>query len=286
VNYQTIIDCQTLNNHLEDDNWRVFDCRFSLSDPGAGQLEYEKGHIPRAIFADLEKDLSSEKTRMSGRHPLPRVEDFIRTVEEWGVHPDSQVIVYDDAGGVFAGRLWWMFRWIGHKNVAVLDGGLPAWELSGLPVTNSFQSVESLTTGTYQAQLVDELVVSTTDIENNLTAREFTLLDARGPERFSGEKEPVDPVGGHVPYAINLPYKANLDENGCFLSAVNLRERFEPLVASLGSKNVVHMCGSGVSACHNILAMEIAGFRTPQLYVGSWSEWVNNSSRPIATGNI
>ncbi len=285
MNYNTIIDAQTLSDHLNDDGWRVFDCRFSLFDPSAGQRGYDKGHIPGAIFTDLEQHLSAKKTSTSGRHPLPEFKDFIRFIEEWGVRPDSQVVVYDDAGGVFAGRLWWMLRWIGHKNVAVLDGGLPAWERYGFPLTSRTENVDSQSPGSYPVQPLDELFVSTADVENNLHSKEYTLFDARGAERFTGEKEPVDPVGGHIPHAINLPFSVNLDDDGCFLPKSLLRERFEPLVDSLAPDNVIHMCGSGVSACHNILAMEIAGLPAPKLYVGSWSEWVTDSSRPVATGN-
>ena len=285
MNYNKIIKCGELNDRLGNENWRVFDCRFSLSDVSAGRRGYDKGHIPGAIYADLEKDLSAEKTSNSGRHPLPRMDDFVRKVEEWGISPDSQIVVYDDAGGVFAGRLWWMLRWIGHKNVALLDGGLPAWERRGLSITTELQSANPITPKKYQAQTQEAFFVSTTDVKNNLNPQAFKLLDARGRERFTGEKEPVDPVGGHIPHAINLPYTVNLDENGCFLTPEKLRERFEPLVGSLASENVVHMCGSGVSACHNILAMEIAGFHAPRLYIGSWSEWTTDPSRPVVTGD-
>ncbi len=272
--------------HLDDPSWRIADCRYSLSEPSAGRDAYNKAHIPGALYVDLEKDLSMEKTERHGRHPLPEREDFVRKVEQWSIGPDTQVVVYDDANGAFAGRLWWMLRWIGHKNVAVLDGGFPAWEQSGYRTTDVLPGVKPLVHGSYAYQLLDELMVSNNEVLQNMRDKQFTLVDARTAERFSGDEEPIDPVAGHVPGAINLPYVGNLDSDGYFLSAKDLRFRFESVLGSASPDKIVHMCGSGVSACHNILAMDIAGIPAPRLYVGSWSEWVSDSSRPIAKGAI
>lgn len=215
----------------------------------------------------------------TGRHPLPDALEFMHRVGSWGIDCDTQVVAYDQASGAFAARLWWLMRWIGHRTVAVLDGGYKGWVATGNKVTSKKTQVVPRQ---YDGKPEDGSWLSTEELERCLGA--VTLVDAREPERFRGESEPIDPVAGHIPSAINLPYKDNLDPNGCFLSTERLRDRFVEGTGNEPAATVVHMCGLGVTACHNVLAMEIAGLTGSRLYAGSWSEWIRNDTCGVAKG--
>ena len=252
----------------------IFDVRFSLADPQAGKKLYQAGHIPGARFLDLEHDLSGPVGPSTGRHPLPDVDQLAGKLAAAGVSGETQVVAYDDSSSAFATRLWWLLRWLGHERVAVLDGGYTAWQAAELPVSSALPEPER---GQFQPTLHHDLVVSSETLLELLEQSDTALIDARGAQRFRGEEEPIDSVAGHIPGAINLPFPANLDDNGKFLSAEALRQRHH-------HPQAVHMCGSGVTACHNILASCHAGNEMPRLYVGSWSEWITDDRRPVAVG--
>lgn len=279
--YKTLLSPETLVDHLQDPDWVVFDCRFQLDDPDWGSLEYGKSHIPGARYAHLDRDLSAPQTPTTGRHPLPEPAAFTRWLGENGVDRTRQVVVYDQGGGPFASRLWWMLRWVGHEAVAVLDGGWAAWNAAGQPVTDE---VPEPAPATFEAEVDDGRWLTSEQLEQALADGSVTLVDARGAERYRGESEPIDPVAGHVPGASNLPFGGNLDDQGRFKDPETLRQRFEATIGDAPGGQVVHMCGSGVTACHNLLAMEIAGLGDSRLYAGSWSEWITNPDRPVATG--
>ena len=261
-------------------NWVVLDCRHDLADPRSGRAAYDAGHIPGALYVSLDNDLA-DHARMAdgsfrGRHPLPAIDAFIATLRHWGVNDDSQVVAYDAQGGMFAARLWWMLRWAGHPAVAVLDGGLPAWTALGLPLTTD---VSSPTPGTLQQR---PALVHTVGAGDILAQPQLKVLDARAPDRFRGENETLDPVGGHIPGAANRFFKDNLLPDGRFKPAAQLRSELGALVADPSS--AVMQCGSGVTACHNLLALQVAGLPGAALYPGSWSEWCADPARPVATG--
>jgi len=286
--FSTIIDVDSLNSLMNDPDpdhpLVIVDARFSLADPRYGRNEYEKQHLAGAFFADLEGDLSRPQQPGDGRHPLPDIESFAAVVGRFGLTPASQVVVYDDAGGGVAGRLWWMLRhWLDHPRVAVLDGDFRAWLNAGLPVTDS---IPEAATGSYVARInpaavadIDEIISASAASGAGASA----IIDARSNARFRGDEEPIDPVAGHIPGSKNMPMTENLDQNGHFLPANELRSRFQQQETGQ-PKQVVHSCGSGVSACHNLLAMDIAGLPGSRLYVGSWSEWIADPSRSVATG--
>ena len=276
--YTTLIDCSTLNKHLNHSDWAVVDCRFNLMDTEAGRRAYQESHIPGARYAHLDEDLSSPITADSGRHPLPEPSALATTLGHWGIDLSTQVVVYDDAGGGVAARLWWLMRWLGSTRCAVLDGGWPAWQTQGYPVT---QERPQATVKQFPDHHNDRLWLDTAAVSANTKSKDRLLFDARSESRFRGEQEPIDPVAGHVPGALSMPLTDNL-KNGHFLSAELLRQRFEPHLSGRTSDQVVHMCGSGVTACHNLLAMEIAGLNGSLLYPGSWSEWIRDPARPIA----
>lgn len=250
---------------------RLFDVRADLADPGAGRRRYGAGHLPGAVFVDLETDLTGRSG--PGRHPLPRPEEFSATVRRLGVRPSDVVVSYDDSGGAWASRLWWMLRSMGHATVKVLDGGFPKWEKEGRPVTRAVPrpSPGDFPTVREWRGVVDRQAVA---------ASEARLIDARAPERYRGEHEPIDQIAGHIPGAINLPYADNLREDGTFLDQESLAERF----ADVGPEPIVY-CGSGVSACHNILALHLTGREDALLYEGSWSDWSRQQHAPVATGD-
>lgn len=281
--HRTLVDAPTLARHLDDPRWVVVDCRWQLSDPRLGPRRYLEGHIPGALYADLDADLSAPRTAESGRHPLPDPQRLARRLGAWGVGDDSQVIAYDDAGGAYAARLWWLLRWLGHDAVAVLDGGIAAWTAAGgafeleppVPVARHFRATPD-----------DDRWLEAADIEAALTDARGLLLDARGAARYSGAEEPIDPKAGHIPGALSAPYTGNLDADGRFLPAAELKARFEALLGARGAADAVVYCGSGVTACHDLLALEHAGLSGARLYAGSWSEWVGDETRPIRTGNI
>ena len=260
----------------------VLDCSFELTNLDAGQQAYDAGHIPGAAYIHLEHALSAEKTGKNGRHPLPSREVFARTMADFGVTGDTQVVVYDNAGGMYAARLWWMLRWAGHRAVAVLDGSIAAWKAAGQKVTTEPSSARP----PGQFQLREPLIttVSYAQMKANVDSQEKLVLDARASDRFRGENETMDPVGGHIPGAKNRPFKDNLKPDGRFKSARQLRAEFDAITGGRAAARLVSQCGSGVTACHNLLAMEIAGLNGVALYPGSWSEWSAQPGAPIATG--
>ncbi len=279
--FTTLISAAELARHLDDPNWVIIDTRFDLATPDAGEQAYRAGHIRNAIYAHLDRDLSSPRTARSGRHPLPAPQDLEATLRTWGLTPTTQVIVYDADNGAFAARLWWLLRWVGHSAVAVLDGGMKAWREAGLPES---QDVPKRSASQFVVRPDDSLWLRAEDVQGKLTDARWRLLDARAPERYAGKVEPIDPVAGHVPGAVNHPFGRNLDSNTRFLSPSELARRY---LASQGGANDEHtivMCGSGVTACHLLLAMEVAGKPGAKLYAGSWSEWIRDPARPVATG--
>lgn len=283
MQFTTLISAAELQQHINNPTFVILDCRAELTDPNAGAAAFAAGHIPGAQHADSDRDLSDKSPgpngEFRGRHPLPVIDHFIETLRGWGVYPNSQVIAYDAHGGMFAARVWWMLRWVGHKSVAVLDGGLPAWEALGGELT---QAVINRPRGsiTRQASLVSS--VSADDVLANLSARARVVLDARAADRFRGENETIDPVAGRIPGAKNRWFKDNLQADGKFKSPDLLRSEYSALIKS--PESTIMQCGSGISACHNLLAMEIAGLPGAMLYPGSWSEWSSDPARPIAVG--
>lgn len=269
--------------HAGDPGWRIFDCRHDLVNTAYGAQAYAKGHIPGALFLSVDDDLSGPKTGKTGRHPLPDPEAFAAKMAACGVGPDTQVVAYDNEGNVFASRLWWMLRhWLGHDKAAVLDGGLAGWKRAKQPLT---AEVPAFPPAVFTPRPRAEGQADAERVLACLGAPEILMLDARSEERFSGEQETIDPVGGHIPGAINRFYFDNLDDAGIYFKpADELRGEFDALLAGRPPANVIQQCGSGVTACHNILAMELAGLPGSTLYVGSWSEWCSDPSRPIATG--
>ena len=259
--------------------WRVFDCRHDLKNTEYGRQAYARGHIPGALFMHLDSDLSGAKGGGNGRHPLPAVDALARRLSDCGVDAGTQVVAYDNEGGIFAARLWWLLRWLGHEHVAVLDGGLAGWKRSGGTLDTV---VPAIPAANFIARPRDCAVDVATVLENLKTAAEL-VIDARSPERFHGEGETLDPVGGHIPGAVNRFYFDNLDDDGCFFKPVTeLRAEFEALLNGRDPAQVIQQCGSGVTACHNLLAMELAGLSGSRLYPGSWSEWCADASRPVA----
>jgi thiosulfate/3-mercaptopyruvate sulfurtransferase len=277
--YTTLISPLALADNLDAPDWVIFDCRFSLADVTAGHKAYRFGHLPGARYADLNLHLSSPVKNYTGRHPLPDFSVLTQQLGLWGVKNRSQVIAYDDANGAFAGRMWWLLRSLGHDQVAVLDGGITQWQKLGLPLTTTLPKPIS---SCFRSYADNRSWLTATEVENGLASQNITLIDARTVERFKGLQEPIDPVAGHVPKAINRPFQLNLDKNGLFLPAAQLRLQFEQLTHSRLPQQVVHMCGSGVTACHNLLAMEHAGLSGSRLYAGSWSEWIVNGNRGVS----
>jgi thiosulfate/3-mercaptopyruvate sulfurtransferase len=278
----TLVSVETLAAHGDDPAWRVFDCRHDLKNTEYGGQAYAKGHIPGALFLHLDRDMSGPLTGGNGRHPLPTIEDFAAKMSACGVSAETQVVAYDNEGGIFASRLWWMLRWLGHDKVALLDGGLPGWRRAKLPLEMEVRPV-------VPTQFVPrpcDAQVDTAYVLANLRSPRMLLLDARGEDRYAGENETLDPVAGHIPGALNRFYFDNLDDAGCFFKpADELRAEFADLLDGRNPACVVQQCGSGVTACHNLLAMEIAGLSGSKLYPGSWSEWCSDPARPVATGD-
>lgn len=278
--FQALVSVEQLAAHVADPAWRLFDCRHDLARPEWGEQAYRESHIPHAQFLHLERDLSGPKTGTNGRHPLPAAAILAATLARVGVSNGTQVVAYDDAGGMYAARLWWLLRWLGHDAIAVLDGGLPAWQRAGYPLTDDVPVVSPAAFRWH----VQARPVATGDIERDLQKRELLLLDARTGDRFRGENETLDPVAGHIPGAINRPFRSNLTADGRFKPAAELRHELGELLRDRPAETVVAYCGSGVTACHNLLALEIAGLRGARLYAGSWSEWCSDRARPVARG--
>ncbi len=274
MTYTTLISSADLAEHLSDAAFVVVDCRFMLDDVEWGRREYLSAHIPGAVYAHLDADLSGAKTGTNGRHPLPSPEALKETLGRLGIDDGVQVVAYDQDNGMYASRLWWLLRWMGHDAVAVLDGGFAKWD--GPLVSGEEHRAPREFVGAPR----DGLLVLADSVANH----EWRLIDARAPERYRGDVEPLDTVAGHIPGAANHFYKHNLDEAGLFLPPGELRARLSPVVGGVAPDHVVSYCGSGVTGCHNLLALEHAGLHGARLYAGSWSEWSSDPSRPVATG--
>jgi thiosulfate/3-mercaptopyruvate sulfurtransferase len=284
--FQTLIDVHALQKLLGEPQLAVVDCRFDLMNPEAGRQAYLRAHIPGARYADLNRDLSAPIGAHTGRHPLPSPDAFAAWLGAIGIGDDAQVVAYDEVNGSIAARLWWMLRWLGHGAVAVLDGGFKAWtdHGGGLHAGDAGPPAAGREARHFTPRANLGSVVSTTELENALRDRKSLLVDARAPERYAGTVEPIDPVAGHIPGAMNHPFTANLGADGRFLPAAELKRRWEENLPGADFTNLVAMCGSGVTACHNLLSLEVAGLRGGKLYAGSWSEWIRDPRRPVARG--
>ena len=278
MTWTTLVDAATLAAHLDDPAWRVVDVRHQLADTAYGERVYAESHLPGAAFLHCDRDLSGPLTGSNGRHPLPAPERLAARLGEIGIGPQTQVVVYDDAQGMIAGRLWWLLRWLGHDAVAVLDGGLQAWRAANGALTAELPRRRP---ASFVAKLGDTLV-DADHVQAFLQTSRMHLIDARSPDRYRGENETIDPVGGHIPGAVNRFFRDNLQADGRFKPAAALRAEWLAVLAGALPEQVVHQCGSGVSACHNLLAMEIAGLPGSRLYAGSWSEWCADCRRPVA----
>jgi thiosulfate/3-mercaptopyruvate sulfurtransferase len=283
--YTTLVPVSTLAATLDAPapgapDWLIVDCRFDLAQPAAGETAYRAGHIPGAVYAHLDRDLSSPITPASGRHPLPDPERFAATLSRWGVSSTTQVIAYDADNGMYASRLWWLLRWVGHRAVAVLDGGFKAWTAERLPTSTE---IPARSPSQFTARPNRELWLDAQQVQERVQQPDWRLLDARAPERFAGKVEPLDSVAGHVPGARNHPFATNLATDGRFGAPEELRKRYEQSQAGVADDHTIVMCGSGVTACHLLLAMEHAGKPGARLYAGSWSEWIRDPRRPVAT---
>jgi len=279
---RTLVDAEALKARLGTAGLRVFDCRCSPTDPEAGTRAYREGHLPGARHADLDRVLSSPPGSTTGRHPLPDRGALAKWLAEEGVGADTCIVAYDDAGGAFAARLWWLARWLGHPAAAVLDGGLRAWKAAGGTLEQGEVGPPRPARFPVRGPLVETLeAAQVLEIVNG--RRAGRLVDARASGRYRGEADPIDTVAGHIPGAANLPFAGNIGADGCFRSPAELRRRFAAVLERPGE--AVHYCGSGVTACHNMLAMEQAGLAGSRLYPGSWSEWIRDPERPISRGD-
>jgi thiosulfate/3-mercaptopyruvate sulfurtransferase len=283
THYTTLISATNLIERIAAAPGSVFivDCRFDLAAPEAGANAYASGHVPGAHYLHLDRDLSGAKTGKNGRHPLPERAALVARLKEAGLNEGQQVVAYDAQGGMYAARLWWLLRWLGHDSVALLDGGLQAWQAAGQPLDSA---APSASTGTFRAGAPLSVTIDADAVLRNINTHERVVIDARAADRYRGENETLDAVGGHIPGALNRFFKDNLTADGRFKTAHELRETFGVLLGATQPDRVVLQCGSGVTACHNALAMEIAGLHGAALYPGSWSEWSSDASRPVATG--
>ncbi len=279
-----LITPQQLSARLEQPSLVVLDCRFALEDPDYGQRSYAEGHIAGAHFADLERDLSGRVVKgVTGRHPLPEPGRLLERLQHWGINADSEVVLYDDGPGAFAARAWWLLAWLGKRSgVAILDGGLKAWHAAGLPLS---LDAPHTAPGHLHGKPDASLVVTARQLQERLGQPELTLLDARALPRFRGEVEPIDPVAGHIPGAQCAAFTDNLGADGRFLAPELLKQRFAEKLGDRPVESLVAYCGSGVTACHNLFALCLAGYPLAPLYAGSWSEWITDAQRPLAKGD-
>lgn len=280
--HSTLIDADTLAAHLHDSRWVLLDCRFDLADAAAGEKAYAAGHIDGARYAHLDRDLAAAPTATSGRHPLPDPADFARRAGDWGIDAATQVVAYDQGNSFYAARAWWIFRWLGHERVAVLDGGLAAWTRGGRALSDAAPRVQPRG---FIARPDPRRVASVDEVLGNLHNDALRLVDARSAERYAGGAESIDPISGHVPGAVNHHYGRNLDAAGLMRPVDTLRSEWTSTLGGVPAEQMIAMCGSGVSACVNLLAMEHAGIRGARLYPGSWSEWIRDPQRPVAKGS-
>ena len=284
MSYTTLITASELVNQITNPDWVIIDCRFSLDDTERGRGDYLKAHIPGAVYAHLNEDLSGQIVPgKTGRHPIPKPETFVKTVSNWGIDAKVQVVAYDDKGGAMAAaRLWWLLRWVGHDAVAVLDGGWPQWQKNGYPVAIS---METRKPRAFTSRVRNDLLLSSADVLKILHNPTFRLIDSRSADRYRGENETIDPVAGHIPGALSAPFAGNLGSDGLFLSPNDLNARFQDLLGDIPPEHTVFYCGSGVTAAHNILAFAHAGLGDARLYAGSWSEWITYPDYPITKGS-
>lgn len=278
--YTTLIQPTQLARIASDENVVILDCRHDLARPQWSDQAYAEGHIPGALQAHLDRDLSAPIGPHTGRHPLPDIAKLAETLGGWGIDDSVQVVAYDQGTGVYGARAWWMLRWLGHQNVAVLEGGFAAWQEAGLAVSTEPATPRPRTFVAHPAAAF----LTAAQVQQALANGSITLVDARGADRFAGENETIDPIAGHVPGAINRPFGRNIDARGHFLTPDELRQQWTQLLGKRRASEVVAMCGSGVTACHNLLSLELAGLPGGKLYAGSWSEWIRDPSRPIAKG--
>lgn len=278
MDYTTLISVADLAKCLEDPEVVIFDCRHELTNPDFGPRAYAESHIPGARFANVDRNLSGPLTGKNGRHPLPDPDVFMEWLGRVGVSNASQVVGYDQAGGAYGARLWWLLRWLGHSRVAVLDGGWQAWNAAGRPVT---KEVPAPKRAPFSGK-ADNSRVDAQYVLQRLNSPEMVLIDARANDRYHGQNETIDPVAGHIPGALNRFFKDNLNAQGQFKSSEELRAAFKSLIGDMPAGKVISQCGSGITACHNLLAMEVAGIKGARLYPGSWSEWIADPARPVA----
>jgi thiosulfate/3-mercaptopyruvate sulfurtransferase len=284
--FTTLIEPLELAMHVDEPNWAVIDCRFELARPEWGERAFADGHIPHALYAHLEHDLSGPRTPQSGRHPLPDPAALAATFSRLSIDETVQVIAYDQGTSAYAARLWWLVRWLGHRAVAVLDGGLAAWQRTDLPLS---RANETRPPRHFSGDADEAMAVSTAQVAAALAAGELSdgrslLVDARSADRFAGENETIDPVAGHIPGAHSHPFARNHDAQGRFLPAAELRGAWAATLRGVPPEHLISMCGSGVTACHNLLALEIAGFPGARLYAGSWSEWIRDAAHAVSHG--
>jgi len=281
IEVATLVEVATLATHVSSPDWVTLDCRFELGKPAAGEAAYAAGHIPGARYAHLDRDLAGPVNPSTGRHPLPDPSTLASKLGEWGIDRQTRVVVYDQGNSFFAARAWWLLRWLGHEQVAMLDGGLAAWLAAGQPLETALPEV---TLREYVAQANTAMAVSAADVLQSLQSDTSRLVDARGADRFAGENETIDPVGGHVPGALNHHYARNYNADGRLKDAATLRTEWLQTLNGRPPASLIAMCGSGVSACVNLLALEHAGLHGARLYPGSWSEWIRDPARPVARG--
>lgn len=280
--YNTVVDADTLRQNLGNPAWRVIDCRHDLLRPDAGRQGYLDGHIAGAVFAHLDGDLSAPKATGSGRHPLPDPSSLVECFRRWGIDRDTQIVAYDANGGQYAGRLWWLARWLGHDKVALLDGGWQAALAARLPIEKDEPSIRR---SGFERMPPREQPVEVEAVQSARSDSDWLIIDARAPDRYAGQNETIDPVGGHIPGAVNRFWQSNLQPDGRFKPAEQLRSEFALLLGERAATRVIVQCGSGVTACHHLLAMQRAGITGARLYPGSWSQWITDPARPIAVGS-
>lgn len=277
--FTTLISASELNGILDQKNLTIIDCRHALADTENGRRAYQEAHIPNALFAHLDEDLSGEIIKgQTGRHPFPPIEKIVKKLSGWGIAEDTQVVVYDASHGGIAARLWFMLKWLGHENVAVLNGGLKYWTAQNLP-TDAI--IRTPTPTVFKARPNPALIVDVQFMEANIDTKALIYIDSRGAERYRGENEPIDPIAGHIPKAISAPFIENLGADGLFLDKKSLAQRFVKLLENQPKGNPIFYCGSGVTACHNLLVMHHLGITSPKLFPGSWSEWIVDENREV-----